>query len=85
MAEGDRSEMQEKQGQINGLFRTGASDGVAAANPVGACRGCRRAGIRQYYVYSEVIMKVVLIENPRLIAGLLRKMFGIKREKQNVV
>ena len=29
-------------------------------------------------------MKVVLIENPRFIAGLLRKMFGIKKEKQSL-
>ena len=28
-------------------------------------------------------MKVVLIENPKLIAGLLRMMFGIKKEKQS--
>ncbi|MBQ1617293.1 MAG: stage V sporulation protein SpoVM [Ruminococcus sp.] len=28
-------------------------------------------------------MKVVLIENPKLIAGLLRKLFGIKKEKQS--
>ena len=26
-------------------------------------------------------MKVVLIENPKLIAGLLRILFGIKKEK----
>ncbi len=28
-------------------------------------------------------MKVVLIENPKFIAGLLRMMFGIKKEKHN--
>ncbi|MBU5462053.1 stage V sporulation protein SpoVM [Lachnoclostridium sp. MSJ-17] len=29
-------------------------------------------------------MKVVLIENPKFFAGLLRMFFGIKKEKQTV-
>ncbi len=29
-------------------------------------------------------MKVVLIENPRFISGVLRKLFGIKKIKQTV-
>ncbi len=28
-------------------------------------------------------MKVVLIDNPKFFAGLLRMMFGIKKEKRN--
>ena len=75
--------MQKTQGPRLDIFRAGTSDSVAFADPMGACRGCRRAGIRQHYVYTEVIMKVVLIENPKLIAGLLRMMFGIKKEKQS--
>jgi len=30
-------------------------------------------------------MKVVLIENPKFIAGLLRYFFGIRKEKQKIV
>ncbi|MBK6090262.1 MULTISPECIES: stage V sporulation protein SpoVM [Ruminococcus] len=29
-------------------------------------------------------MKVVLIENPKFFAGLLRMLFGIKKEKQTI-
>ena len=34
-----------------------------------------------YIMFSEVIMKVVLIDNPKFISGILRKIFGIKKNK----
>jgi hypothetical protein len=51
---------------------------------MGAVRGGSRAGSRQFIMCSEVIMKVVLIENPKFFAGLLRMLFGIKKEKQTI-
>ena len=75
--------MQEKQDLCLGIFRAGSAGSVTVADKMGAGRGGRRAGVRQYHVFSEVIMKVVLIDNPRFISCLLRMMFGIKKEKQN--
>jgi hypothetical protein len=52
------------------------------AAKVDACRS--RGGVNhcQFIMQTEVAMKVVLIDNPRFISGILRKMFGIKKIKQ---
>jgi len=48
--------MQETQGPRLDILRAGTSDSVAVADQMGACRGGSRAGIRQHYLYSEVIV-----------------------------
>ena len=76
--------MQKKQGSRVGVFRAGASGRVGVAHRMGAGSGCSRAGACEYFMFSEVTkMKVVLIDNPKFFAGLLRIMFGIKKENRN--
>lgn len=73
--------MPQTKNQIGGLFRSGHSYRDAAADEVDACSVDRRAHHRMYIMFSEVIMKVVLIDNPKFISGILRKIFGIKKNK----
>ena len=47
-------------------------------------RTCLWFGLGLLVASSEVIMRVVLIENPKFFAGLLRMLFGIKKEKQTI-
>ena len=76
--------MQKKQGSRVGVFRAGASGRVGVAHRMGAGSGGSCAGAREYFVFQEVTkMKVVLIDNPKFFAGLLRMMFGIKKENRN--
>ena len=37
-----------------------------------------------YVVYGGKAMKVVLIENPKIISSILRKIYGIKKVKQDI-
>ncbi|MBE6684249.1 MAG: stage V sporulation protein SpoVM [Ruminococcaceae bacterium] len=33
-------------------------------------------------LYSEVVMKIILVRSPGFLAPILRKIFGIKKEKK---
>lgn len=76
--------MQKTKGPHLPMVRTRTARRVCAADRMGAVRGGSRAGSRQFIMCSEVIMRVVLIENPKFFAGLLRMLFGIKKEKQTI-
>ena len=84
MIEGDAFEVPQAIYKVGGMLRLGAAARVGAADKVGAGDGFSRAGDRQYIMYSEVIaLKVVVIENPKWIAGILRRMYGKKKKKTN--
>ncbi len=55
--------------------------GNGLANQMGADCSRRNTCIRRHILYSEVIMKVVLIQNPKFIGAILRKIYGIKKEE----
>ena len=77
--------MLQNKGQIGSLFRTGAACSHCAADQVGIGGSRRRACRGQPFMYSEVsFMKVVLIENPKVLSVILRKIYGIKKVKQDI-
>ena len=82
MVKGDTNEVPQTKDQVGGLLRAGAAARDASARQMDPRRCVRRAGVGQYIMFSEVIMKVVLIDNPKFISGILRKLFGIKKLKQ---
>lgn len=82
MVEGDEGEMPQRTNKARARVRAGLAYRVAFADKMGTCCGGSRACTCEYQLYQEVIMKVILIENPKLISGLLRKFYGIKKEKQ---
>lgn len=51
---------------------------------LGTYCGCRGTCSCQYFVCTEVIMKVVLIEKPKFLSAILRKIYGIKKETQSI-
>lgn len=76
--------MQNKQSQGLPVVRARTANSVTVADKMCAGSGCRRAGNSKYILYQEVTMKVVLIENPKFISAILRKIYGIKKEKQKL-
>ncbi|MBQ1437677.1 MAG: stage V sporulation protein SpoVM [Ruminococcus sp.] len=74
--------MLQTKDKIGSLLWHWAADRDFASYKVGAGRGVARAGISQYFLHQEVAMKVVLIEKPRFISALLRKLYGIKKQPQ---
>ncbi len=64
------------------MLRRGLACSVAVAAEMGACRRGGSAGFCKHYLYQEVVMKVVLIENPKLISAILRKIYGIKKRDE---
>ena len=76
--------MPQTKDKAGALLWRGAAGCDASAAQMDARGGNRRADYRQYFMYAEVIMKVVLIDNAKFISGLLRKLFGIKKLRQTV-
>ena len=73
--------MPQAKNQIGCLVRRGTAGGDGAARQVDAGHRVGRTGARQSVMFSEVVMKVVLIDNPKFFSGILRKLFGIKKLK----
>ncbi|MBQ1436793.1 MAG: stage V sporulation protein SpoVM [Ruminococcus sp.] len=73
--------MPQTKGKIRRLLRRRLACRVAVAAKMGVgCRGSRACN-SQLNLYQEVTMKVILIENPRFISAILRKIYGIKKVK----
>lgn len=75
--------MLHKQNQMGGCVRAWYADSNDFADRVGTYYSRRHTCNSQYFLYPEVNMKVILIENPKIIGPILRKIYGIKKVKNN--